>query len=251
METTHRPLATVERAIGVLDTLAESTTDLGNNEIALRTGLNVSTTSRLLATLVQAELVSRVRDTGRYRLGPRLIELCHAALAKVDLRGAARGHLIALTEVTGETATLSVPGENHVLTVDFVQSPSSVRSVAQLGRPAIAHATATGKVFLAYAEGLEAEPLPANELVPYTSRTIVDRADLAEEIALVRRRGWAEAVGEREDDLNAVAAPVLDLRGSLIGVLGLQGPSTRFDAQARSTAANALVEHAARLATGQ
>jgi DNA-binding IclR family transcriptional regulator len=246
METTHRPMATVERAIGLLTVLAESQADLGNNEIARRAGLNVSTASRMLATLVRAELVRRVPETGRYRLGPRLVELGHAALARIDLRHAARGHLTALVETTGETATLSVPGESHVLTVDFVPSPSSVRSVAQLGRPAVPHATATGKVFLAYGGRL-----PSGRLRSCTPRTIVDRSALAAEVEHVRERGWAEAAGEREDDLNAIAAPVLDLAGELIGVLGLQGPATRFDGQARQAAAGELCKHAAQLASGQ
>ncbi|MGH3516747.1 MAG: IclR family transcriptional regulator [Haloechinothrix sp.] len=246
MQTTHRPMATVERAVGILDVLAESSRDLGNNELARRAGVNVSTASRLLATLVQAELVRRVPETGRYRLGPRLVELGYAALARIDLRTLARAHLVALTEATGETATLSVPGEHSVITVDFVQSPSSVRSVAEMGRRAVPHATATGKVFLAY--GGE---LPTGRLPSFTRRTIVDRPALVEQIERVRERGWAEAVGEREEDLNAVAAPVLDLVGDLIGVLGLQGPAARFGTRARRVAVDRLLDHAARLASGE
>jgi DNA-binding IclR family transcriptional regulator len=242
--TAPRPLATVERAVRVLDVLADSSTDLGNNEIARRAGINVSTASRMLTTLVEAELVRRVAETGRYRLGPRLVELGNAALAGIDLREVARPRLVALTEATGETATLSVPGEHAVITVDFVQSPSSVRSVAEVGRQAVLHATAIGKVYLAH--GGE---LPSGRLVSYTERTIVSRADLTTELDRIRNRGWAEAAGEREEDLNAIAAPVLS-GGRLIGVLGLQGPASRFGVRARRAAADPLLEHATRLSSG-
>lgn len=242
--TAPRPLATVERAVRLLDVLADSTVDLGNNEIARRAGINVSTASRMLTTLVEAELVRRVPETGRYRLGPRLVELGNAALAGIDLREVARPHLVALTEATGETATLSVPGEHAVITVDFVQSPSSVRSVAEVGRQAVLHATAIGKVYLAF--GGE---LPLGRLVSYTERTIVSRTDLAAELDRIRHRGWAEAAGEREEDLNAIAAPVMG-GGRLTGVLGLQGPAMRLGARARRAAADPLLERAARISSG-
>jgi len=70
--------------------------------------------------------------------------------------------------------------------------------------------------------------LPDGDLVVYTEQTIVDRSALAAEIAKVAERGWAQAVGEREEDLNAVAAPVRDAAGRLRAVLGVQGPSLRF-----------------------
>ncbi len=244
MTTRNRPVVTVERAVAVLRELAESSGDLGNNEIARRTGINASTVSRLLATLAKDELICRVPETGRFRLGPRLIELGNAALARVDLRQLARPHLVALTEATGETATLSVPDDHSTITVDFVQSPSSVRSVAQVGRPAITHATATGKIFLAHRGCLPTGPLPA-----FTQRTITDGSVLAAEVTRARDRGWAQAVGEREHDLNAIAAPVLRSGGNLIAVLGLQGPAARFGPRAMRTAADLLVAHSAELSS--
>lgn len=243
--TASRPLVTVQRAVAVLETLAETSDDLGTSEVARRTGINASTVSRLLATLAQDDLVRRVTETGRWRLGPRLISLGNAALARVDLRQLARSHLVALTEDTGETATLSVPGERAAMTVDFVQSPASVRSVARIGRPSVGHATATGKVSLAYGG-----QLPPGKLEAYTARTITDRGRLTRELERTRRRGWARAAGERETDLNAVAAPILGAEGHLLGILGVQGPAGRFDEQAMRAAVAALLEHTDELSSG-
>jgi IclR family acetate operon transcriptional repressor len=237
-------MGTVERAIAVLHTLAEASGDVGTNEIARRTGINASTVSRLLATLAADELVTRVSDTGRFRLGPRLVELGNAALARIDLRQISRPHLEALTATTGETATLSVPYEQGTITVDFVQSPSSVRSVAQVGRPSIAHATATGKVFLAYS-GMP----PPTTMAPYTSRTVTDPAELTAQVRQVRRRGWAQVVGEREEDLNALAAPVLAPGAALVGVVGLQGPAGRFGPKVMRGAVDVLLAHCAELSS--
>ena len=74
-------------------------------------------------------------------------------LAQQDVRTLARPLLIRLVDDTGETATLSLPGDEAAITVDFVPSPSSVSSMARVGRPSVPHATAAGKVMLAFAEG--------------------------------------------------------------------------------------------------
>lgn len=233
------------RALAILDVLAESTTDLGTNEIARRTGTNASSASRMLATLCAGRLVHRSADTGRYRLGLRLVQLGSAALARIDLRELGHPHLVALTEATGETATLSVPGDQTAMTVDFAQSASSVRSVAAIGRPSVPHATAIGKVVLAHGAVLAEGPLPA-----YTERTITDPDELARCVTEVRERGWAEATEEREAGLHAVAVPVLDGQDALIAVIGLQGPSWRFDRAAMRAAVDELREHAAVLSPG-
>ena len=250
-----RHVAAVQRAVAVLDALAVGDADgnnpgqrhaleLGTNEIARRTGINASTVSRLLATLADAGLVEHVAGSGRYRLGLRLLQLGNAVLARLDLRELARPHLVALTEATGETATLSSPGEHEAVTVDYVQSPSFIQSVAQVGRPSAAHATAVGKVFLAHGGRL-----PEGELAAFTARTIVDRAALEAEVEQVRRQGFATALGEREQELHAVAAPVLDGRGELVAILGVQGPASRFDAGRMRAAAEPLREHANAIST--
>jgi IclR family acetate operon transcriptional repressor len=237
-----RQVGAVQRAVDVLDALAEARGELGTNEIARRTGINVSSISRLLSTLTSTGLVQHMPSSGRYRLGVRILQLAGAARESLDVRAVARPYLEELTDLTGETATLSLPGEHDLLTVDFVQSRRSVRSVAEIGRNSVAHATAAGKVFLAWGG-----TLPDGDLVVYTEQTIVDRTALAAEISKVAERGWAQAVGEREEDLNAIAAPVLDAAGRLRAVLGVQGPALRFRPRAMRAAVDPLVERAAHI----
>jgi DNA-binding IclR family transcriptional regulator len=234
-----RHVAAVERSLRVLETLADAGGELGTNELARRTGVNASSVSRLLATLAEGGYVDHDEESGRYRLGLRLLQLGNVVLAGLDLRELARPHLEALVAETGETATLSVPGERDAVTVDFVQSGSSVQSVARLGRPSVAHATATGKVVLAFGD----VPLPSDSLERFTPRTITDPRKLIGEITRVRDQGWAEAAGERERDLNAVAAPVLGVEGRLAGIVGLQGPEGRFERAARRRAIEPLLGH--------
>ena len=279
----RRSVGSVTRAVALLEALAASESALGVNELARRIGVNASTASRLLATLQESGLVARAEGSGPYRLGLRLVALADRVLAQQDVRTLARPLLIRLAGDTGETATLSLPGDDAAITVDFVPSPSSVVSMARVGRPSIPHATAAGKVMLAFAEGgpvaaegsgetddvgVEAaaravraadttetadsaerepsgggrEPLPS-----FTDQTITDPARLAIELADARRWGWAEAVGEREPDLAALAAPVFGRDGGLVAILGLQGPVARLPAETRAALSGPLVAAAAEL----
>jgi len=238
-----RHVAAVTKAISLLEALAEAGDELGTNELARRTGVNPSSVSRLLATLADSGLVQRVEPTGRYALGARLLHLASATLAQFDLRDVAHPHLRTLAELSGETATLSVPGVEEAVTVDFVQGQSSVQSVARVGRPSVAHATAVGKVFLAWGGRLPDGPLPQ-----FTPRTITHRSKLAAEIASAQRRGFAAAFGEREADLNGIAVPVLGHRGDLAAILGVHGPSPRLTRTAMRATLDPLREHAASIA---
>lgn len=231
-------VASARRSLAILDVLADEPS-LGTNEIARRLGTSASTTSRQLATLVEAGLVEHVPATGRYRLGIRLVALATSVLARLDVRAIAHPHLEALAAELGETATLSVPGDPDAITVDVVRSARYIADGSRLGRPSIAHATAAGKVMLAF-DGTR----PARELQAYTPRTITDPLELEAEIERVRRRGWADAFEEREIGLNAVAAPVWSSDGSLAGIIALQGPIPRFGRAAARAALPSLRERA-------
>jgi DNA-binding IclR family transcriptional regulator len=224
-------VASVARALALLDEVARSDSGLGVNELARRIGVNASTASRLLATLEADGFVERSPD-GPYRLGLKLVALSDRVLGQLDVRERARPWLTWLVEETGETATLSVPGGGEAITVDFVPSSSSVVSMARVGRPSVAHATAAGKVMLAF--GFDQLALAQDAEFPaFTDRTITDPKVLATELEAVRASGIAEAVGEREPDLNALAAPVLGRYEELVAILGLQGPAARLPANTR------------------
>jgi DNA-binding IclR family transcriptional regulator len=237
----RQPVVSVARALSLLEELRDSEQGLGVNELARRIDVNPSTVSRLLATLESYGLIQR-EENGPVRLGLGLVTLADRVLSRLDLQGLARPVLLELMAQTSETATLSLPGEREAITVDSVPSRSSVVSMARLGRPSVAHATAVGKVMLAFGGG----PLPRErDLVALTERTITDRAALVQEIELVREHGYGTVFGEREVEVNAIAAPVFDRAGELAAILGLQGPASRLEQPTRLL--DALVEATATL----
>ncbi|MFN8223378.1 MAG: IclR family transcriptional regulator [Gaiellales bacterium] len=240
-----RRIGAAQRAVAVLDVLAEGG-ELGTNEIARRTSLPPSTVSRQLGTLADTGLVEHDPVNGRYRLGVRIVRLANAVLARLDVRQIARPHLEELVRITGETATLHVPGEEDAVTVDFVPSAHYVQHVTQLGRPSIGYATSAGKVMLAFS----GRPLPQGPLRAFTPRTLTTRAELTAEIERVRKQGYAEGYEEREPGLNAVAAPVWSSTGALAAIIALQGPAGRFGRAEVRRALPQLVDRARKVSLG-
>jgi len=236
-------VAAVARAIALLDELAAAPDGLGTNEAARAIGVNPSSASRLLATLQAGGLADRMGPDGRWRLGPHLVSLADRALAALDVRGIARPHVRALAAATGESVTLSVPGGGEAVTVEFVPGAGSLVSVAQLGRSSVAHATATGKVMLAFGGA----GMPEGPLEALTRRTITDPAALRAEIERVVKRGFADAVGEREADLVALAVPVRGPGDRLVAICGLQGPAARLPARRRRDVIGPLRDTAAEI----
>jgi IclR family acetate operon transcriptional repressor len=224
------------RAVAILDALAAGG-ELGTTDVARRTGISASTVSRQLGTLARLGLVEHVPATGRYRVGVRVLGLANAVLGRLDLRDVARPHLEELVDGVGETATLSIPGESDAITVDFVPTDRYLQGVTRLGRPSVGHASSAGKVLLAFGN----VPVPRGRLTAYTPRTITGQAALAREIERVRRDGYAEAVDEREVGLSAVAAPAWGAAGALAAIVALQGPTSRFDAEAIGAAVPLLL----------
>jgi DNA-binding IclR family transcriptional regulator len=236
-----RTVAAVGRAIEALEALADAPDGLGVNELARRIEVNPSSASRLLATLESGGLVARTGG-GKFQLGLRFLTLSDRVMARLDVRELARPYLHALVEASGETATLSIPTGGEAVTVDFVPGSSSVVSMARVGRPNPLHATAIGKTMLAFAPG--AELPPSRRLTAFTPRTVTDPTELARVVAQVLKAGWAESVGEREEDLAALAAPVPGAAGELVAIVGLQGPLGRMTAKRRAEMLPSLLEAA-------
>ena len=235
----------VDRAAALLLALGESQGEAGVTELARRLGLHKSTASRLLATLQKRGLVEQDDETGKYRLGLVVIRLAERAERTLDLRGIALPELERLARLTHETTGLGILEGDTMLAVAQVDGPNLIAVGDWTGRATPLHCVASGKVLLSSLAEREVLRIVRRGLVSYTERTIVELEPLLEELARIRRRGYAMAIGEYELNLNAVAAPVHDARGNVIAAVDIWGPAFRVTprrvpelaAQAREAAA--------------
>lgn len=235
----------VLRAIAVLKTLGRSGESYGITELGTATGLSKATVFRLLGALENEGMVARDANSGAYRLGPELITLGASAQCAADLRVIAHDELLRLARETGETATLEVLLAGEVLILDEAKGRFLLCGTPEIGRRLPAHATSTGKVLLALTKP---EPVMPH-LTRVGPKSITDREAFDRELARVRKQGFACAIDELEPGLVALAAPVRNHAGFVVGAVSVNGPALRIHAKRRRTLVLELRGAADRIST--
>ncbi len=218
-------IQSVERAAGILRLLASGPRELGVAELARAMGLPKGTLHGILRTLVHVGFVEQDEITGKYRLGGTLLHLGSSYLDVNELRTRSLNWADALAGRSRESVWIGTLHEGEVLVVHHVFRPDDSMQVLQVGTLLPAHASALGKVLLAYDPYGEAEPRP---LPAHTPRTLVTADDLAKELELVRGRGWAADVEELVEGEVSIAAPIRDRRAVTVGAIGVRGAVERL-----------------------
>ena len=196
----------LDKAVVVLDAVAGGAHTLA--QLTASTGLSRATAHRLAVALETHRFLAREAD-GRWQLGPRV-----AAPRADDLLERAAPVLARLRDVTGESAQLyRRQGERRVC-VAAAELASGLRDTVPVGAALPMTAGSAAQVLLAFGDG----HLPDDAL--FGARTLAE----------VRRRGWAHSVGEREQGVASVSAPVLS-GGSVVAAVSVSGPIERLTRQ--------------------
>jgi len=219
-------IQSVDRALFLLETIAEAGGEATLTELASRTGLNISTCHHLLATLIQRGFATKV--PGRlYALGARIIYLAHACL-QVDLPRRAQPYLEAINQATGETVHLAALQSDSVVTLSVREARHAVRvDTGRIGKMEAPHATSVGKAIMAWLPEEEINRILAGGMKRYTDKTITDIPALLESLRLVRRNGYAIDREEFLPGVICVGAAIRDQAGTVIGAISASTPTMR------------------------
>ena len=198
----------------------------------LRAGnLPKATLHRILATLMREGLLRHDTYSKTYQLGFRLLELANEVWSDFDLRLAAQDELIRLRNVLGETAQLAVLDGDSIVLIASEEAGRDVRLTSKVGLRLPIHATALGKVIVAYLEPQkQIELLQSLTLKAYTDHTLTTIDTLRRELDLTRARGYGLEYMEFDRSFAGIAAPIFDIEGRPIGAVSLVGAPTQLDA---------------------
>src|SRR6478735_1892864 len=184
-------IQSVDRALYLLETIAEAGGEATLTDLANRTGLNISTCHHLLATLIHRGFAAKVPGRRLYALGPRIIYLGHACL-QVDLPRRAQPYLETVNQATGETVHLAALQGDSVMTLSVREARHAVRvDTGKIGKLEAPHATSVGKAILAWLPEDEMRRILSGELKRCTENTITDFTALLDDFRHVRRDGYA------------------------------------------------------------
>lgn len=235
----------LDRALGILDLLANGSLELGPSKISEQTGLHKSTVHRLLQVLERHRLIEKKAQNGKYRLGLKLFELGSKAVAQLDLRECALPYLERLVLETGETAHICVLDGDRMLSIANVESPRTLRTPSTVGRRTPLHCTSVGKALLAFLpEDEQDELIKKLELTAYTRHTLTKPARLKAELKLIRQLGYAMDDEEIEEGLRCIGAPVMDYTGRVVAAMSIAGPAFRLTEERIPAVAQSVVEAA-------
>jgi DNA-binding IclR family transcriptional regulator len=232
---------TLRRGIALLKAFDDSSPAHTLSGLATRVGLNRSTAHRLLGALEAEGLV--VHDGELYRLGPEAVVLGARAARSRDLLSVAKAELAALALESGETVTLETLVGADVLILDEVHGRHLIGTMPAVGTRWPAHATATGKVLLAFASGRRA----GTRLSRHTRATITTTRRLQDELKRVAQQGFATNMEELEPGFVSVAAPVRDHDDVVVGAVSVGGPASRLTSARVATLATSVKSTAARI----
>jgi DNA-binding IclR family transcriptional regulator len=218
----------LERAASLLKSFTAAEPELTIGELARRSHLPRSTAHRLVVNLLRLGFLARGPHSERYRLGLLLAELGTIALGRMGLREKARPIMERLAAETGEVVCLAVLERNRSVYVAVVEGHHGLRLRATVGSVAPLHASATGMVLLASMPEAEVRAIAAETGLPkLTTITLTQIGPLLERLAEIRGRGYSIDVGESEEGLTGLAAPVRSPGGAVEAALVIAGPGAR------------------------
>jgi DNA-binding IclR family transcriptional regulator len=215
----------VGRAFAVLGCFTLDEPKLTLNQISGKLDLPMSTTLRILTTLVSLNVVKR--EDRSYSMGSQIYLLGAIAQAHYKPHRIVLPYMQTLRDETQEAVSLyGMEGEFRVC-YEHVPSLLTMRCVVRVGDRFQLWAGASGKVLLAYASN-EIVERELRKLTSITSTTIVDREVFLRELSVIRGQEYAISYGEREDGIISIAVPIFDWHGNIVYAFSLAGPALRF-----------------------
>lgn len=221
-------IQSLDRGLQLLEIISLASEPMGLPELADLLEVDRSTVHRLLGTLQQRNYVFQDSQSKRYSLGMRVIELSRRALDSINFRAIAKPYLKSLSKETGESTNLFILTNDHAVCVDYEASPSPLAVSNDIGIIYIMHATAGGKVLLAFMpEQLSLKIIKGSSLESFTPRTITDPNSLQMHLLQIREQGFALDDEERYIGVRCIAAPIFDHTRKVIAGISMSGPASR------------------------
>jgi IclR family acetate operon transcriptional repressor len=242
------PATAVERALNILEAAAQRRDGLTNSEISRKLGIPKSSASYILRTLEHRGYLRRDADSGRYRLGLKILSLGGDAQGNLEIADVALPFMRALGEKIRMTVHLAVLDQGEAVYVEKVEAPGFFKVNTWVGRRMFLHSTSVGKCLLAWLPKQEIENVVRQQgLKKRTPKTITTVSRLLADLEHVKQSGYA--VDDEENSLGArcLGAPIFDATGNVTAALGASGTLTQVDEANMPRMIEALKETARRI----
>ena len=223
-------LNSVEKALKIMLAFRSDQPSWGVRDLSAHLGFSPATVQRTLQTLKSYGFVEQHPDTRRYRLGNIYFRFLDVLQSTYPIARAALPYMRELLSATQETVHLNVIDGLERICIENMESTQYLKASMPIGNRSPLYAGASSKCLLAFSapEYIE-QYLMQVKLIALTDKTIFEIPVLKKEIDLIRRRGYAQSLGERTPGLGSLSAPVLDHNGSILAAISLAIPEIRYE----------------------
>ncbi len=241
--------STLDLALRIVEFLAYQSQAMPLAAIAQAFDASKATVYRHLQTLKRHGFVRQDAGTGHYEAGIKLMVLGEATRGRFDILSAARPELLALRDQSGHAVTVCKIIDDELVVLELFQGRTVIEFSTRPGTRLAFHASAHGKIWLAFGPGGLLDQVLGAEMKAWTPKTLTDPAALRAEVEAVRARGWSTAPDEVITGVNTIAAPVYDHRGILAGSIAIVGATQFIPARPSDPVIDEVVATARRISS--
>ena len=219
----------IERALTILEVVAEHNNGLGITEISNIIDLHKSTIHRILSTLIYKGYIIQDPTTLKYRTTLKLYELGYKRVANTDLLTASKPYTKMLKEFTNEVVHLVVRDGNEIVYIDKVEAENTITMLSTIGRRNPLYCTSVGKAILSYLDMEELVKIwKSSKIIKKTPNTITNLEYMVEELKQIKDLGYAVDEEEDEIGIRCVGSAILNKNGEVEGAVSISGPTMRI-----------------------
>jgi IclR family transcriptional regulator, acetate operon repressor len=219
----------VDRALQIIETLAEDDQGYRLSDLAVRTGLSTSTAHRLLTALEKRRFVQFDRTQSKWHVGAQSFAVGATFTRRRNVVAQAVPYLRKLRDQTRETANLAVVDDEAIIVLTRVESREIMRSLTKVGGRVAMVASGVGKAVLATYPDADVNAIIRHHGMPrLTEKSIVRPGDLFRELATIRRQGYAVDDEEACIGLRCIAAVVYNDCSEPLAAISVSGMTSRL-----------------------
>jgi len=219
----------VDRALSIIETLAEDDQGYRLSDLAIRTGLSTSTVHRLLGTLENRRFVQFDRTESKWHVGARAFTVGATFARRRNFSAQAVPYLRKLRDLTRETANLAVVDDEFIIVLTRMESREIMRSLTKVGGRVAMVASGVGKAVLATYSNEDVSAIIHHHGMPrLTEKSIVRPGDLFKELEKIRRQGFAIDDEEACMGLRCIAAVVYNDCAEPLAAISVSGMTSRL-----------------------
>ena len=218
----------VERALKIIERLAASRRGLTLSELSRELSLPKSSALGLLVTLERHDYLKRGEKVGRYMCGPKLLEVAHAALTRLEIRQLAAPYFRELIKRTNLTVNMAILEQDEVVFVEKIVPPGALSSTPTwVGKHMDINTTAVGKSLIAYLPDDQLDRF-INHLPKHNKNAVNSPGRFKEELAKVRKLGYSVNDEENEIGYRAIAVPIFNAEEKVVAAISIAGTTTQI-----------------------